>query len=61
MEDRDTVLARLSVLLKIPLAELRESIDRVPADSLRPVRVRRGLSLEDVTKVEEMQARAARA
>ena len=53
MEDRDTLLARLSVLLKIPLAELRESLDRVPPDSFRPVRVRRGLSLEEVTKVEE--------
>jgi len=53
MEDRDTVLARLSVLLKIPLAELRASLDRVPPDSFRPVRVRRGLSLEEVTQVEE--------
>ena len=53
MEDRDTVLALLSVLLKIPLAELTETLDRVPADSMRAVRVRRGLSLEDVTKVEE--------
>jgi len=55
MEDRDTVIARLSILLKISVAELQESVDRVPADSLRPVRVRRGLSLEDVTKVEELK------
>jgi penicillin-binding protein 2 len=53
MDDPDTVLARLAVLLKIPLAELQESLHRVPTDSLRPVRIRRGLSLEDVTKVEE--------
>ena len=53
MEDRDTVLARLAVMLKIPLAELQDSIARVPADSLRPVRIRRDLSLEDVAKVEE--------
>jgi len=53
MEDRETVLARLSVLLKIPLAELETALERVPADSLHPVRVRRGLSLEEVTKVEE--------
>lgn len=53
MEDRNTVLARLSVMLKIPLAELQESLTRVPADSLRPVRIRRDLSLEDVAKVEE--------
>jgi len=56
MEDRDTVLARVSVLLGIPLAELRTSLDRVPQDSFRPVRVRRGLSLEDVTRVEERKA-----
>src|SRR5262249_31391995 len=42
IEDKDTVLARLSVLLKIPLADLRASLDRVPADSFQPVRVRRG-------------------
>ena len=41
MEDRDTVLARVSVLLSIPLAELRSLLDRVPPDSFRPVRVRR--------------------
>src|SRR5262245_8883354 len=32
MEDRDSVLARVSVLLGIPLAELRTSLDRVPPD-----------------------------
>ena len=53
MEDRDTVLARLAVMLKIPLAELQDSLAKVPADSLRPVRIRRGISLEDVAKVEE--------
>jgi len=53
MEDRNTVLARVAVLLKIPLTELQDALARVPADSLRPVRVRRGLSLEDVAKIEE--------
>jgi len=53
IDDRDTVIARLSVLLKIPLSELQEALERVPADSFRPVRVRRGLTLEEVTKVEE--------
>ena len=53
LEDRDTVLARVSVLLKIPLAELQEAVDKVPPDSIRPQRVRRGLSLEEVTKLEE--------
>jgi len=53
MDDRNSVLARVAVLLKIPLAELQEALGRVPADSLRPVRVRRGLSLEDVARIEE--------
>ncbi len=53
IEDRDSVLARVSVLLKMPLSELRDALDRVPPDSFRPVRVRRGLSLEQVTEIEE--------
>ena len=53
IDDRDTVMARLSVLLKIPLRELEDALERVPSDSFRPVRVRRGLTLEEVTKVEE--------
>jgi penicillin-binding protein 2 len=53
MDDRDTVLGRLAVLLKIPFTELQEALARVPDDSLRPVRIRRDLSLEDVAKVEE--------
>jgi penicillin-binding protein 2 len=46
-------VARLSVLLKIPAGELMDALERVAPDSIRPVRVRRGLTLEDVTKVEE--------
>ncbi len=53
MENRETVLARLSVLLRLPLGELVESLARVPADSFMPVRVRRGLTMEEVAKVEE--------
>jgi len=53
MEDRNQVVARLSVLLKMSAGELLEALEKVPADSIRPVRVRRGLSLEDVTMVEE--------
>jgi penicillin-binding protein 2 len=53
LEDRDTVLTRVSVLLQIPLAELQEAVAKVPPDSIRPQRVRRGLSLEEVTKLEE--------
>ena len=40
-------------MLKIPLAELQDALAKVPADSFRPVRMRRDLSLEDVAKVEE--------
>lgn len=53
MEDRNQVVARLAVLLKMPVGELMEALEKVPGDSIRPVRVRRGLSLEDVTMVEE--------
>ena len=53
MDDRASVLARLSILLKIPFAELQEALAKVPGDSLRPVRVRRHLSLEEVARVEE--------
>ena len=53
MEDRNSVVARLAVLLKMPVGDLMDALERVPADSIRPVRVRRGLTLEDVTKVEE--------
>ena len=53
MEDRNSVLARLAVMLKIPLAELQDALAKVPAEALRPVRIRRGMSLEDVAKVEE--------
>lgn len=53
MENRETVLARLHLLLRIPLGELEELLARVPADSFMPVRVRRGLTMEEVAKVEE--------
>ena len=53
MEDWPTVLARLSLLLKIPYAELVEVMERVPPDSFMPVRVRRGLTLVEVTQLEE--------
>ncbi|MBI4611716.1 MAG: penicillin-binding protein 2 [Candidatus Rokubacteria bacterium] len=53
MENRQTVLARLAALLRIPYSELAEAVERVPPDSFMPVRVRRGLTLEEVTRVEE--------
>ena len=53
IDDRARVLRRVSVLLKIPYAELDDALGRVPGDPLMPVRVRRGLTLEEVAKVEE--------
>ncbi|MBI3826981.1 MAG: penicillin-binding protein 2 [Candidatus Rokubacteria bacterium] len=52
-ERRDAVLGRVAALLDIPFRELVDAVERVPPESLMPVRVRRGLSLSDVAKVEE--------
>jgi penicillin-binding protein 2 len=55
-EDEDrraAVLGRVSALLGIPYRELVDAVARVPGDSIAPVRVRRGLTLEDVAKIEE--------
>ena len=52
-ETRAAVLGRLAALLQIPYQELDDSMARVSSDSLLPIRVRRGLSLEDMAKVEE--------
>src|SRR5438876_4117270 len=52
-QNRDAVLGRVASLLQIPYQELAESVTRVPPDSFLPVRVRRGLTLEDMAKVEE--------
>ena len=56
LEDRQTVLARLSILLKIPYAELDRALDAAPPDSPWPVRVRRGLTFEEVIPLEERRA-----
>ncbi len=50
---RDAVLGRVAALLRIPYQELQDAVARVQLDSFLPVRVRRGLTLEDVAKVEE--------
>src|SRR5262245_51561088 len=52
-DDRSAVLGRVSALLGIPYKELVDAIARVPGDSIAPVRVRRGLTLDDVAKIEE--------
>jgi penicillin-binding protein 2 len=53
LDDREVVLARLAALLGIPYQELLDAVERVSTDSFLPVRIRRGLSLEEVAKVEE--------
>jgi penicillin-binding protein 2 len=50
---RDAVLGRVASLLRIPFEELADAIERVSPESFQPVRIRRGLTLEDVAKVEE--------
>src|SRR5213596_3760530 len=52
-ESRDAVLGRVASLLRIPYQELLDAVARVQTDSFLPVRVRRGLTLQDVAKVEE--------
>jgi penicillin-binding protein 2 len=53
LDNRDAVLGRLSTLLGLPYQELVDAVGRVSADSFLPVRIRRGLTMEDVAKVEE--------
>jgi len=53
VDNRDAVLGRLSTLLGLPYQELVDAVGRVSADSFLPVRIRRGLTMDDVAKVEE--------
>src|SRR5881296_1233467 len=50
---RDATLGRLAVLLQIPFQELQDAVAKVSPDSFLPVRIRRGLSIADMQKVEE--------
>jgi penicillin-binding protein 2 len=56
LEDRDAILVRLSILLKIPVAELQAAVDAVAADPVWPVRIRRNLRFEEVMRIEEWRA-----
>lgn len=51
--DPGVVLDRLAALLNVPRAELRDRLARVPADSPWPIRLSRGLTLDEVARVEE--------
>jgi penicillin-binding protein 2 len=50
---RDATLGRLASLLQIPYQELQDAVARVSPESFQPVRIRRGLSIADMQKVEE--------
>ena len=51
--DLRAVLERLAGLLRLPVTDLVERLGRVPADSPWPVRLARGLSLDQVARIEE--------
>jgi penicillin-binding protein 2 len=53
LDKPDVVLGRVAALLRIPYEELTDAMGRVSPDSFVPVRLRRGLTLEEVAKVEE--------
>jgi penicillin-binding protein 2 len=52
-ENLSAVLDRLAELLHLPAAELHERFARVPAESPWPVRLQRGLTLDEVSRIEE--------
>ncbi len=51
--DLGAVVSRLARLLQIPEGELQERLARVSADSPWPIRLSRGLTLEEVARIEE--------
>jgi penicillin-binding protein 2 len=51
--DMNAVVARLATLLTVPESDLRDRLGRVSADSPWPIRLSRGLSLEEVARIEE--------
>ena len=51
--DLPAVVERLARLLAVPESELRDRLARVSADSPWPVRLARGLTLDEVARIEE--------
>jgi penicillin-binding protein 2 len=51
--DLGAVIERLARLLAVPESELRERLARVSSDSPWPVRLARGLTLDEVARIEE--------
>jgi penicillin-binding protein 2 len=52
-DDLPMVIERLSSLLGVPAAELHERFARIPPDSPWPVRLSRGLTLDEIALLEE--------
>ncbi len=52
-DDLPAVLDRLASLLNVPVAELQERFARIPSDSPWPVRLSRGLTLDEIARLEE--------
>src|SRR4030095_7026034 len=48
LDNRDAVLGRLATLLGLPYQELVDALGRASGCSCLPVRIRRGLTMEDV-------------
>lgn len=53
LEHRPAVLARLAILLKVPVSELEAPVRERANDSRWPVRLRRGLSFDEAIRVQE--------
>jgi penicillin-binding protein 2 len=51
--DLDALVERLTGLLPVPPGELRDRLARVSSDSPWPIRLARGLTLEEVARIEE--------
>jgi penicillin-binding protein 2 len=51
--DLDALIERLAALLAVPGSELRERVARVSSDSPWPIRLSRGLTLDEVARIEE--------
>jgi penicillin-binding protein 2 len=51
--DLDALVGRLAELLVVPVSELKERLARVSSDSPWPIRLSRGLTLDEVARIEE--------
>ncbi|HEX2482681.1 MAG TPA: penicillin-binding protein 2 [Methylomirabilota bacterium] len=51
--DLDALVERLAGLLDVPASDLRDRLGRVSSDSPWPIRLTRGLTLEEVARIEE--------